>query len=94
MTRSLVALFVLLECADHATYLLAPHLESNPAMLALGNPLVVGIAKAGGVVLALLIVTRITTPGLQSLALGIGIAVAAFGLGANVASLSMLGLLG
>lgn len=87
MTRSLVALFALLECADYATYLLAPHLEANPAMAAL-SPLAVGIAKAAGVALALVIVTRITTPELQALALGIGIGVAAFGLGANIATLS------
>lgn len=89
MTRSLVALFLVLELADFATYLPAPHLEANPLMAAL-PPLLVAVVKAAGVALALLIVSRMRTH--QALALGCGIAIAAFGTGANVASLSMGGL--
>jgi hypothetical protein len=86
MTRGLVALLVIVQAADYLTYLGAPHLESNPLMAAL-PPLAVGVVKAAGVLLALAVVRRMQTPSLQSLALGLGVAVGAFGLGTNVASL-------
>ena len=90
MTRPLVALFVILEGLDLATYALgAPQYEANPIMRAL-PVLGVAIAKTAGVALALLVLSAIRTPSIQSLALGIGIAVAAFGVGANTASLSIL----
>lgn len=89
MSRHLVALFVAVQSLDLLTYLQAPHLEANPAMAAL-PPVVVAIAKLGGVCLALVVVSRIRTPSLQSLALAIGIAIGAFGLGANVATLSIV----
>ena len=89
MTRPLVVLFVALEALDFATYAMAPHLEANPAMAALG-PAGVAVAKSVAVLAALLIVSRIC-PAMQPLALALGIAIAAFGVGANVASLTAPG---
>lgn len=87
--KPLVVIFVAAEVLDYLTYLVAPHLEANPAMAGL-QPHIVGIAKTVGVILALLIIASIKTPRLAALALGCGIAIGAFGLGANVASLSMV----
>lgn len=89
MSRHLVVLFVVVQSLDLLTYLQAPHLEANPAMAAL-PPMGVAIAKLAGVCLALVVISRIRTASLQSLALAIGIAIGAFGLGANVASLSIV----
>ena len=88
MTRPLLALFVLLEGLDLATYLQAPHLEANPAMAAL-PPLAVALVKVGVVAVVALLLPRIQTPTLRGFALGACIAIAAFGVGANVAVLSL-----
>jgi len=86
MTRALVALFVVLEALDFATFTRAPWLESNPAMAAL--PVwAVALAKVAGVAVVLVILRR-RRPSFAVGVLGVGIAIAAFSLGTNVASLS------
>ena len=85
MTRPLAVLFVLVQALDFATFSVAPHLEANPLMAALP---VVGVAllKACGVAAALLIASRLRPPA-AAFALGVGIALGAFGVGTNTATL-------
>lgn len=89
MNRQLAGLFVAVQALDWLTYSQMPALEANPVMRALG-PAAAGIAKAGAVLLCLAIASRIHRPALRDFALGCGIAVGALGVGANVASLSMV----
>lgn len=83
---TLAVLFVLAELADLATYLQAPHLESNPAMQ--GWPPAVVLAKFVG----LTAVAALALIGLhgrkQTFTLGVCLAIAAFSFGTNAHALT------
>jgi hypothetical protein len=89
MVKILVVIFCAVQMLDLATYSMAPQFEANPAMRSL-PPMAVAVAKVTGVSLALLIVNRLTTENARVFALGVGIAIGAFCVGANVATISMM----
>lgn len=84
----LVAVFIALEAIDLLLYLQAPHFEANPVLWMLPAP-AVAVAKVAIVSLFILGVRRLWPTGAQ-FALACGIAIAAFGVGTNVATLSMM----
>lgn len=83
---TLAVLFVLAELADLATYLQAPHLESNPAMQ--GWPPVVVAAKFLGVTAIAALALVGLTGRKQTFTLGACLAVAAFSFGTNAHALT------
>jgi hypothetical protein len=84
--KPLVALFLAVEALDLVTFLQAPAFEANPLMRALPVAGVVAV-KVTLVLLAVAIAARIRTPSLRSFALGVGIAIGAFGVGTGVATI-------